>query len=296
MTDLDAILASYPGLVNDALERYLTPPRPVPTRLWEAMRYSVMAGGKRVRPITLMLAAEACGGSAQIALPPACAVEMVHTYSLIHDDLPAMDDDRLRRGKPTCHTVFGEAVAILAGDALHDLAFGVIADADGRTYDDATAARLVQVLADGIGPLGVAIGQAADLDAEGADGDAEQLAFIHLHKTAALFRACAVMGGVVAGASETHLAALARYGEKTGLAFQVVDDILDVTAGGEALGKTPGKDAAAGKLTVPRVRGLEGARAEAARLTTQAVGALSPLGDRAAALAGLTRRMLERCS
>jgi len=289
----DARLASLRAAVNGALERYLTPPPATPTRLWEAMAYSVLAGGKRLRPIIVLLSAEACGGEVEAAMPAACAVELAHTYSLIHDDLPAMDDDDRRRGRPTCHRAFDEATAILAGDALQTLAFEVLTRS---AEDEAVAAGLVRELAGALGPRGMAIGQAADLAAEGTAADLPALQFIHRHKTAALIRACARMGGIAAGADETRLALLGRYGEKTGLAFQVIDDILDVTVSSESLGKTAGKDTAAGKVTYPSVMGLADARAEAARLTAQAIDALAPLGEAARPLGDLARRLLRRLS
>jgi geranylgeranyl diphosphate synthase type II len=312
---LDEILDEHRNRVNRALAVHLRPPEGAPGRLWDAMRYSVMAGGKRLRPTVVLLATEVCGGDVEASLPAACAVELVHTYSLIHDDLPAMDNDDLRRGRPTCHRAFDEATAILAGDALQALAFEVLAEcgmrnaecgmtgADQAQVSAAVVARLVAELAAAIGPSGMVLGQAADLEAErgrrpdaghpGADVQ-QQVAFIHRHKTAALFRACARMGGLVAGADGETLAALGLYGEKIGMAFQVVDDILDAVSPSAALGKTAGKDAAAGKLTVPGVIGLEEARAEAARLTDQAVNALGRLGPSAAPLAQLARQLLDR--
>lgn len=279
--------------VNRALEACLRPRGPDAGRLWEAMAYSVLGGGKRLRPVIVLLSAEACGGTADAAMPAACAVELAHTYSLIHDDLPAMDDDDLRRGRPSCHRAFDEATAILAGDGLQALAFEILT---ADVADLPTAARLVGCLAHAVGPSGMVLGQAADLAAEGRPGDKKGLATIHRHKTAALIEACALMGGIAAGADQGRLDALGRYGLHTGLAFQVIDDILDVAGSSETLGKTAGKDAAAGKQTYVRLFGLEAARAEAARLTEQAIRALAPLGEPGRPLAELSRRLLRRVS
>ena len=286
--------------VDVALERYLleegAPEALCPPRLAQAMRYSVMAGGKRLRPVLCLMAAEACGGHSEHALPAACALEMIHTYSLIHDDLPAMDDDDLRRGRPTCHKAFDEATAILAGDGLLTLAFEVIA----RHVRPAEAAiGCVRVLAEASGPEGMVGGQMADLQAEGrTDGTLEALEAIHRRKTGALLRASLRMGGVVTGASEIELEALDGYGKAVGLAFQIVDDLLDVEGDEAKMGKRVGKDSGLGKWTYPAFLGIEGSRRRARQLADEAAESLAPLsgGGRAGAdrLRALALDLLER--
>jgi geranylgeranyl diphosphate synthase type II len=262
------------------------------------VRYSLFAGGKRIRPLLVLAAGEAVGGTDDALMPLACAVEMIHTYSLIHDDLPAMDNDDLRRGKPTSHKVFGEAMAILAGDALLTRAFHLLVDlGPGGAPNEATSRRLraAALLGAAAGTSGLIGGQVADLEAEGRDdvtlADLERL---HRAKTGALLSACVVGGGVLGGAGEADLGRLARFGESIGLAFQVVDDILDATEGAEKLGKTAGKDAAAGKATYVRLLGLAGARDTAARLLREAQAAIEPLGARGALLRDLAVLIVDR--
>ena len=263
-----------------------------PPRLRQAMRYSVLGGGKRLRPILALMAAEACGASADAALPAACALEMVHTYSLIHDDLPCMDDDDLRRGRPTCHKAFDEATAVLAGDALLTLAFEVLA----RDVRPASAALgCILALAEGAGPSGMVGGQMADLQAEGrSDATLDALEAIHRRKTGALLRASLKMGGLVAGADGSILQALDAYGHAVGLAFQIVDDLLDVQGDEAKLGKRVNKDHGLGKWTYPGLLGLEGSRRRARDLADEAVEALEPLGLRGARLRALALDLLER--
>ena len=279
--------------VGEALTRYLPAEGGAcPSRLESAMRYSLMAGGKRLRPLLCVLAAEACGGSRDEAMPAACALEMVHTYSLIHDDLPAMDDDDLRRGRPTCHKAYDEATAILAGDGLLTLAFQVLAQ---RVRGEVAAVRCVRALAEAAGPEGMVGGQMADLEAEGRlDGTPEALEAIHRRKTGALLRASLRMGAHVAGASEDEVAALDRYGEAIGLAFQIVDDLLDVQGDEAKLGKRVGKDSELGKWTYPGFLGVEGSRLRARQLADEAVAALAPLGTRGDRLRALAMDLLER--
>lgn len=243
-------------------------------RLAAAMRYAVLGGGKRLRPILAIAACESCGGSAADVLDAAAALEILHTYSLVHDDLPAMDDDDLRRGRPTTHRVHGEAAAILAGDALLTLAFEILATHPPGHSAAARRADAVAVVAAAAGAAGMVGGQLADLEAEGRPSTILDLEWIHRHKTAALLSAAAELGAIHANAAPETRRGLARFGEALGLAFQVADDILDRTASAEALGKTPGKDAAAGKTTYPGVVGLEAARAEAERWRARAVAAL----------------------
>jgi geranylgeranyl diphosphate synthase type II len=283
--------------VDEALGRYLpgvddAPGALCPARLAEAMRYSVTAGGKRLRPLLCLMAAEACGGDRSAAMPAACALEVVHTYSLIHDDLPAMDDDDLRRGRPTCHKRFDEATAVLAGDGLLTLAFELIA----RHVRPAEAAvGCVRALAEAAGPEGMVGGQMADLQAEGrTDGTPEALEAIHRRKTGALLRAALRMGAATAGASGAEAGALDAYGRSVGLAFQIVDDLLDVQGDEAKLGKRVGKDSGLGKWTYPALLGVEGSRLRAKQLADEAVAALAPLGGRGDRLRALALDLLER--
>jgi geranylgeranyl diphosphate synthase type II len=252
----------------------------------------MMAGGKRLRPILALMAAEACGAEAEVALPSACALEMIHTYSLIHDDLPAMDDDDLRRGRPTCHKAFDEATAVLAGDGLQALAFEVV----GRDTKPAGAAVACLVeLARASGPAGMVGGQMADLEAEDRDDPTvEELEAIHRRKTGALLTASLRMGAISAGGSAEELAALTAYGRGIGLAFQIVDDLLDVEGDESKMGKRVGKDSGLGKWTYPSLLGVEGSRRKARQVADEAVAALAPLGDRAGRLRALARQLLER--
>jgi geranylgeranyl diphosphate synthase type II len=267
-------LAEAREIVEAALDHWLPPTTGAAPRLAEAMRYSVQAGGKRLRPALALAACRAVEGEDALVLPFACAVELVHTYSLIHDDLPAMDDDDLRRGRPTNHKVFGEALAILAGDALHTLAFEIVLT---HTDDAALACALGGELAHAAGFGGMVGGQADDMAGDGAVPDVARLQAIHERKTAALIRACARGGAMAGGASATEVEALGRYGEALGLAFQITDDVLDVTGTATSLGKTPGKDAYAGKLTYVALEGLEAARARADAEIARALDALHAL-------------------
>ena len=278
-----------------------------PARLASAMRYSTLSGGKRLRPILCLMATEACGGEYESALPAACALEMIHTYSLIHDDLPAMDDDDLRRGQLTCHRAFDEATAILAGDALLTLAFNVLA----REVKPGTAAlRCITILAESSGPSGMVAGQMADLEA-GRDTKNQNrepcsdiasettetllsLEAIHCRKTGALLRAPMRMGAVIAEASETYIEALDCYGKAVGLAFQIVDDVLDVQGEESKLGKRVRKDFELGKWTYPRFLGVDGSRRRARELTEQAVVAIEPLGPLGGRLRYLAMALLQR--
>ncbi len=299
--DLSAYLAGFRGQVEGALSRFVpefdgskaTPTAPgAPARLSEAMRYSLLAGGKRLRPVLAMMAADACGGDPQKALPSACALEMVHTYSLIHDDLPAMDDDDLRRGRPTCHKAFDEATAILAGDGLLTQAFEVIVK---HTHPAEAAVGCVRALAEGAGPDGMVGGQMADLQAEDRDDpNVEELQAIHVRKTGALLRASLRMGGIAVGAPEEQLEALTRYGHAVGLAFQIVDDLLDVQGDEAKMGKRVQKDSGLGKWTYPGLLGPEGSRRRARQLADEAVAALEPFGERGRYLKALAWELLER--
>jgi geranylgeranyl diphosphate synthase, type II len=270
MNDPHNYLTALAQDVNRALEQALPASTTHPARIHEAMRYSMFAGGKRLRPALCIAACEACSGNAEQAMEAACALELFHTSTLIHDDLPAMDDDTLRRGRPTCHIQFDEATAILAGDALLILAFELLAKT-------APGSALILELARATGSQGVIGGQAEDLAAEGKPADADRLAYIHRHKTAALIRAACVMGGLCAGTEPQALEKLAAYGESLGLAFQLLDDLLDETATQEELGKDIGSDKANGKMTWPAVHGIEATHARAKELTQAACDAADSL-------------------
>jgi len=291
--DLEQYLCERVRLVDDALACYLPDENARPQILHRAMRYSTFSGGKRLRPILVIAGAEAVGGSAEMVLPTACAMELIHTFSLIHDDLPAIDNDTLRRGRPTCHVQFGEAVAILAGDALFAEAFALIA----RNRQTAPAERVVQVLslvAEASGTRGMVGGQMVDIESEGKAVPAETLEHIHLHKTAALLRASVVSGAILAEAQEWQITALSRYGEKIGLAFQIVDDLLNVTGDPRKTGKAVGTDAQRGKATYPALFGVEASRRQAQVLIQEAIEALSSLGERAMPLRALAYFIVER--
>jgi geranylgeranyl diphosphate synthase type II len=282
--------------VEEALDRALPPETAWPTTIHRAMRYSLFAGGKRIRPLLVLAAGEAVGGDTVELLRLACAVEMIHTYSLIHDDLPAMDNDDLRRGKPTSHKVFGEAMAILAGDALLTRAFHLLVEGGGNEDDDRLHRRqeAAAILGAACGTTGLIGGQVLDLESEGQTIDAATLERLHRAKTGALISACVRGAAVLAGADETDSRSLARYAAAVGLAFQVVDDILDATEGAERLGKTAGKDQAAGKATYVSVHGLARARGMATELLAEALEAVAPLGERARLLQTLARLIVER--
>lgn len=291
-TDLEKYLKHRQGLVEKALRTSVPPPSTRPSTLHKAMRHSLLAGGKRLRPILCLAAAEACGGTVEDAMPLACAVECIHTYSLIHDDLPCMDDDDYRRGRPTCHKVYGEAVAVLAGDALLTQAFELAGQVRGwKRY---SVRDVVLELAHASGSLNLIAGQVADLEGEGKKLSGNDLKFIHLRKTGALLTTSIRLGAMSADATPARLKALTAFGKSLGLAFQIIDDILDVTQTTEQLGKSAGKDVASGKSTYPAVWGLDRSRKEADRLTHAASTALKPLGSKAAALKGLANYLLER--
>ena len=280
--------------VDQALDRFLPAESLAPETIHKAMRYSVFAGGKQLRPVLVIAGAEAVGGRMDDVMPTACALELIHTYSLIHDDLPAMDNDDFRRGRPTSHKVFGEAMAILAGDGLLTHAFRLIAD-NWRPGMDARVLRDVLVdVSDAAGTDGMVGGQVADLEAEGRQVEPAMLDYIHLHKTAALIRTSIRVGARLTGARPDQLRALTVAGGDLGLAFQIVDDILDVTATTEQLGKTAGKDLAQQKATYPAIHGLERSRVRAQQLIGEALDALAPLGPTAEPLRALAHFILER--
>ncbi len=291
--NLKAYLRSRQKRIDRALDRYLPKTKVKPPTLHKAMRYSLFAGGKRLRPILCLAAAEACRGKITDALPLACALECIHTYSLVHDDLPSMDNDDYRRGRPTCHKVFGDGIAVLAGDALLTIAFEIVSMAKpARRYDMSTLLREIAVAA---GSQRLIAGQVADLEAEGRDVKRDQLRFIHENKTAAILKSSVRLGAMSANADAKKLRAVTQFGRGLGLAFQVIDDILDVTQTSEILGKSAGKDIAARKATYPAVIGLEKSRAEARRLTRQAHDALSVFrSGEAEPLHALANYLLER--
>jgi len=284
-------------LVENALDLYLPGKDTLPADLHGAMRYSVFAGGKRIRPVLMMAACEAVGGDPVHALPPACAIEMIHSYSLIHDDLPAMDDDDYRRGKPTNHKVYGEAIAILAGDALLTEAFLLLSGpVVKKNLRPEQVMELIELLAKSSGSRGMVGGQVVDMESEGRQIDLPTLEYIHTRKTGALLLAAIEMGCVVGQASVPQRQALVRYGEAVGLAFQVTDDILDITADQDHLGKDVGSDAQRGKATYPAFLGLEGARERAAELRDIALSAIAPLPADADPLRAIADYIVERSS
>lgn len=285
--DLD--LARLRPRIDAALDRYTQFDAGCPARLAEAIRYALLAPGKRLRPQLVLLAAEACGGNIDGALPAACAVEMVHAYSLVHDDLPAMDDDDLRRGRPTCHVVYGEAVAILVGDALLARAFEILAT---HVTPPARAAQCCAVLGRAAGATALVGGQADDLAREAIDGDVgdlHELEAIHARKTGALIVASLELGGIVAGATPAQLASLQAYGRSLGLAFQITDDLLDVSGREAAVGKRVAKDAGRGKRTFPQQLGVDESWRRAAKLIDEACAMIELFGPRSEPLRKLAR-------
>jgi len=294
--EVEAELDERRRLVEAALDRALPAESAWPETIHRAMRYSLFAGGKRIRPLLALAAGEAMGGRRDDVMPLACAVEMIHTYSLVHDDLPAMDDDDLRRGKPTSHKVFGEAIAILAGDALLTQAFALVAAVPPGADPALLPRRLAAtaILAEAAGSTGMIGGQVMDLESEGRRLDTRALETMHRAKTGALLVASVRGGAVLGGGAGGDLARLDRYAAAIGLAFQVVDDVLDETGAAHELGKTAGKDARAGKATYVSVHGLEASRAMARRLLDDALAAISPLGARGRLLEALARGIVER--
>jgi len=294
--DLQVYLTERRGLVDAALERHLPSEAAPPLTIHRAMRYSVMAGGKRLRPILVIAGAEAVGGAATMVMPTACALEIIHTYSLIHDDLPAMDDDDYRRGRLTNHKVFGDAIAILAGDALLTLAFRLIAENADLVSDPRVIRDVVAEIADAAGTVGMVGGQVVDIESEGKAISAETLEYIHRHKTAALIRASLRVGARLAGGDAKAVAAITEAGSDLGLAFQIVDDILDVEGSLEELGKTAGSDERKQKATYPGIHGREASRRQAKMLIDRAKERLGVFGQRSAPLLALADYVVERKS
>ena len=290
--ELKRYIAARQKEVDDALDRFLPKASTPPATIHKAMRYSLFAGGKRLRPVLCLAAAEACGGQISAALPLACALECIHTYSLIHDDLPSMDNDDLRRGRATCHKVFGDGIAILAGDALLTITFEIAAQVKARPRYELR--DFISEIATAAGSQQLIAGQVADLEAEGRRINRDQLRYIHENKTAALLTASVRLGAMAANANPKQLAAITAFGRALGLAFQVIDDILDVTQTSEKLGKSAGKDVVAKKATYPAVIGLQKSRTEARRLTSKAHDALESIGERAGVLRELADYLLRR--
>jgi len=303
--DIKAYLKDKKALVDAFLDSYLSSPFP-PRALHESMTYSLTAGGKRIRPVLCIAAYEACGGKAADVVPQATALEFIHTYSLIHDDLPAMDNDDLRRGKPTNHKVFGEAMAILSGDALLTEAFYLLSRPVPATekrgnggFDSKRCAQLLRVInevAFAAGAKGMVGGQAQDILSENAEPDVMTLSYIHEHKTAALIAVSVKMGGILAGCNEELLEKLELYGEDIGLAFQVIDDILDVEGETEVIGKPKGSDEQKNKMTYPRLFGIEESRKKAKDLIASAIDSLSVFDEKAEPLRAIARYLYDRKS
>lgn len=296
--DLKHYLKTMQQRVDEALERYLPVADELPSSVHKAMRYSVFAGGKRVRPILLLAACDAVGGDMERAMPAACAMEMIHTYSLIHDDLPAMDDDDFRRGIPTSHKVFGEATAILAGDALLTEAFILLSSPERNgSPDPAALLSVIQEIAVSAGSRGMIGGQIVDMESEGSkEVDLATVLYIHTHKTGALIKASVKSGALLGGAADRELGAIVRYGEAIGLAFQIADDILDIEGTTEQIGKDAGSDQARGKATYPAVMGMAASKRRAEELVDVALGALDCFGEKADPLREIARYIVRRKS
>jgi len=290
-------LSSCQARINDVLKQQLVFPYGGAPKLQEALEYSLFNGGKRVRPVLAYAAAEACGADQKMADLPAAALEMIHSYSLVHDDLPAMDDDDLRRGKPTCHIAFDEATAILAGDALQTLAFEILSRDAQNPLSTNQRLKMIQQLSQASGASGMCGGQSIDLEAVGHQVDLAYLENMHNHKTGALIYAAVIMGALCnPEVTETQLTQLAQYAKAIGLAFQVQDDILDVISDTETLGKAQGADAALNKPTYVSLLGLEGARAKAQELHEEALAAIEPFGEKAQWLRAVSDYIVQRAS
>ncbi len=280
------------AVVEEALERFIPSPGTYPPLIHQAMRYSVLGGGKRLRPVLVMASTEVAGGSSLDVLPAACAVELIHAYSLIHDDLPAMDNDDYRRGKPTSHKVYGEAMALLAGDALLTLAFKLLAECKNARPEDTV--RIIHEAAVGAGTLGLIGGQVVDTFSAGEDIDAATLEYIHRHKTGAMYRISVRTGAILAGAGEEELARLTEYAEFMGLAFQIKDDILDIEGDEQKIGKPVGSDIRNKKATYPALFGLDKSKEKARAAVERAKEALQPFGEKADFLNALVEYVIKR--
>ena len=296
MTDIDfkSYLETRQARIDAAMDRYLPREDTYPVSLSKAMRYSAFSGGKRLRPILCIASFECCGGAGDGVLPIACAIELIHTYSLIHDDLPCMDNDDLRRGKPTSHKVFGEAVAVLAGDALLSFAVELVLAEGGKSLGSGLAVRILTDLVRAAGPAGMVAGQVVDIESEGKEAEPETVKYIHTRKTGALVASSARCGAMAAGAIDSVVDRLSTYGTKVGLAFQIVDDILDVEGSFGKLKSDSRLDQKKRKATYPTAFGLEEAKAAAARLAREAKEALADLGETAAPLRLLADLVVNR--
>ena len=290
---LDDYLTERRRVVDSALDEYLPPEDAFPDVIFRAMRYGVLTGGKRIRPILVLAACEAVGGDPAVAMPTACAVEFIHSFSLIHDDLPALDNDDLRRGKPTNHKVFGEAIAILSGDALLALAFETITSRTQGAPADVVL-DVTRRIASAVGTGGMVVGQVVDMVSEGKEISPQTLEFMHRNKTGALIEACVVCGGLLGGGSPEQIEALRVYGANVGLAFQIADDVLDVEGEQEKIGKTVGSDVRKKKSTYPSIFGLEKSRDLALQAVGDAINALRGFGSEADPLRALARFIAER--
>ncbi len=295
--DIHRYLQEKKERVDSALERYLPKKEELTSNLYRAMHHSLFAGGKRIRPILSIASFEAAGGKGERILPFACALEMIHTYSLIHDDLPAIDNDDYRRGKPTCHKVFGEAIAILAGDGLLTEAFRLMTsrpEKDPSLSDDALVLDVINEVGQAAGVSGMVGGQVVDVESEGKAVDLPTLQYIHTHKTGAMILASVRVGAKLGGATEVHLKALTRYGESLGLAFQIADDVLNVEGQAALMGKSTGSDLDKGKATYPSVLGVEESKVRSKELVEMAVDALKLLGSEADPLREIARFVIAR--
>lgn len=293
--DLKEHLKEKKRLVDKFLDDYLPKADVHPKSLHEAMRYSLFAGGKRVRPILCIASCEAVGGDIDTVMPVASAIELIHTYSLIHDDLPAMDNDDYRRGRPTNHKMYGEAIAILAGDALLTLAFVLLSDKGlNKRIDSDSLLSIIKRLSSASGSAGMVGGQAADIQASGKEVNLPEVEYIHIHKTGALIRASVCIGAIAGNASKDELSALTRYGEAIGLAFQIADDILDIEGSKDEIGKDVGSDIAKEKVTYPSVIGISESKKLAKGLIDKSIEAISTLGDKAEPLREIARYIVER--
>jgi geranylgeranyl diphosphate synthase type II len=295
--DINQYLQEKKERVDAALESYLTKKEELTSNLHKAMQHSLFAGGKRIRPILSIAAFEAAGGKGERILPFACALEMIHTYSLIHDDLPAIDNDDYRRGKPTCHKVFGEAIAILAGDGLLTEAFRLMTSQPAKEHasrDGALVLDLINEVAQAAGVLGMVGGQVVDIESEGKTVDLPTVQYIHTHKTGAMILASVRVGAKLGGANEANLKALTRYGESLGLAFQIADDILNVEGKAALMGKKTGTDLFKRKATYPSVLGIEESKTRSKELVEMAVDALKQLGPEADPLREIARFIIAR--
>lgn len=295
--DLKEHLKEKKKMVDEFLDGYLPKPDIHPKALHEAMRYSLFAGGKRIRPILSIAACEAVGGNIEAVLPAASAIELIHTYSLIHDDLPAMDNDDYRRGRPTNHKMYGEAIAILAGDALLTLAFDLLSDKGlNKRIDSDSLLSIIKRLSSASGSAGMVGGQAADIQASGKEVNLPEVEYIHIHKTGALIRASVCIGAIAGNASKDELYALTRYGEAVGLAFQIADDVLDIEGSRDEIGKDVGSDIAKEKVTYPSVIGISESKKLANGLIDKSIKAISTLGEKAEPLREIARYIIERKS